>query len=196
LELAVVGWSAGSAVSRGATVGGRFRPDRAHDRIDAESVDQGARPMQPAERCEHSSLGRRGHARYHRFPQTAPRSLGLPNYDEVVMPRRGGKAASRRSRQRKQHRQPQRPVPRAPSSPATPSAATPDVAEAKAPERVRGPVPTASALGLRSDLGPGARAQYHYVGRDLRNIAVLSLVMLILLLAAWAAANALNLTAG
>lgn len=116
------------------------------------------------------------------------------------MPRRGGKAANRRTRQRKAQRQPARPQsPPAARTTATPvpPVGTPDAREATSLDPPRRPAaPPPSAVGLRSSLGQSARAEYHYVERDLRNIAVLSAVMFLLLLVAWAVANALNLTGG
>lgn len=114
------------------------------------------------------------------------------------MPRRGGKAANRRTRQRKAQRQPARapppPPPRANATP-VPPVGTPEARDATSldppPRRSAQP---ASAVGMRSSLGESARAEYHYVERDLRNIAVLGAVMFLLLLVAWAAANAMNLT--
>jgi hypothetical protein len=102
------------------------------------------------------------------------------------MPKRGSKAASRRARQRP----PRRPViPQPPIRPtATTPAVTPEEQETTAREPVTReaprPVPKPSASGP-SGLGERARAEYHYVGRDLRNIAILAAVMVVLLIAAW-----------
>ena len=105
------------------------------------------------------------------------------------MPRRAGKAASRRARQRN--------VPRSPARPATtatpvPPVGTPDAREAISldpPQRVA----TAYASG-GSQLSVRERAEYHYVERDLRNIGILTALMAVLLLAAWAAFTALGIT--
>jgi hypothetical protein len=103
------------------------------------------------------------------------------------MPKRGSKAASRRARQRP----PRRPViPQSGPSRATAAAptATPEALETA--EREVGtletprPAPRPSVSGP-SGLGDRARAEYHYVGRDLRNIAILAAVMVVLLVAAW-----------
>ena len=102
------------------------------------------------------------------------------------MPKRGSKAASRRARQRP----PRRPViPQTPIRPTdAPPAVTPEEQETTAHESVTReaprPVPRPSTSGP-SGLGERARAEYHYVGRDLRNIAILAAVMAVLLVAAW-----------
>jgi hypothetical protein len=98
--------------------------------------------------------------------------------------RRSGKAANRRTRQRP----PRRPVipqppPRATTTPA-------DETEVEAPIRVEAsPVPAPRQVPTiysgASRLSERAAAEYHYVGRDLRNIAVLTAIIAILLLAAW-----------
>ena len=103
------------------------------------------------------------------------------------MARRAGKAASRKARQR----QVKRPaVPAPPTAPvAVPPVGTPDAraATSLAPQRRTTSVtPTGSILTDRE------RAEYHYVERDLRNIGVLTVLMVVLLLAAWAAFNALG----
>ena len=54
------------------------------------------------------------------------------------------------------------------------------------------PVPASSG---RSQLSGADRAEYHYVERDLRNIGILTAAMVVLLLVAWAAVQALGLTA-
>ena len=103
------------------------------------------------------------------------------------MARRAGKAASRKARQR----QVKRPaVPAGPTAPvAVPPVGTPDARAATSltpPRRATSATPTGSILTDRE------RAEYHYVERDLRNIGVLTVVMVALLLAAWAAFNALG----
>jgi hypothetical protein len=49
------------------------------------------------------------------------------------------------------------------------------------------------AMRASSGLGERARAEYHYVGRDLRNIAVLTVIMAALLAAATVTLPALGL---
>lgn len=141
------------------------------------------------------------------------------------MAKRGGKAASRRSRQRRAQRaQPQqqgRPAPAAePMEPvepveaaATPAAGTQDAFE-KADAELRastlppgtraGAAPKRSVRARTSDfnlatgssrLTERAAAEYHYVGRDLRNIAVLLVVMVVLLAASAVAVSMLGIGA-
>jgi hypothetical protein len=125
--------------------------------------------------------------------------------------RPGGKAVSRKARQRH--------VPRTPR-PASTAGATgsPDAVEATDPTLVADatagsavPEPAAPApaappsrrrgsapfVGASTSSGSGLsareRADYHYVERDLRNIGILSLVMLGLLIGAWLVFNALGL---
>jgi hypothetical protein len=110
-----------------------------------------------------------------------------PESREVPMARRAGKAASRKARQR----QVKRPaVPAGPTAPvAIPPIGTPDARAATSltpPRRATSATPTGSILTDRE------RAEYHYVERDLRNIGVLTVLMVVLLLAAWAAFNALG----
>jgi hypothetical protein len=105
------------------------------------------------------------------------------------MPRRGGKAANRRDRQRKaQRRTLQRPAPTtgpiggvvseaieaaAERRSVPPAPATPAVRPARADPRF--------AVSGPSRLSERASAEYHYVRRDLRNIAVLMVAMAVLL---------------
>ena len=113
------------------------------------------------------------------------------------MARRGGKAANRRDRQRRA----QRKALQRPAAPARPiGGAVSDAVDAAAERRVEAaPARTATTSpvltrGARSDprfavAGPSrlserAAAEYHYVRRDLRNIAVLVVVMAVLLAAA------------
>jgi hypothetical protein len=98
--------------------------------------------------------------------------------------RRPGKAASRKARQRY--------VPRTATRPAPPPAAEPDAPEATsdAPRRAEAPQPSIAA---GSTLSLRERAEYHYVERDLRNIGILTAVMVVLLIVAWAAFTALGL---
>ena len=113
------------------------------------------------------------------------------------MARRSGKAASRRSRQRRAQRQaPPAPVSRAP----TVEAESPDRPEEarEEPRRTAAAAPSAPsparayAAGV-SSLTARERAEYHYVERDLRNIGILTAILLALLVAAWFAFNALGL---
>jgi hypothetical protein len=116
--------------------------------------------------------------------------------------RQGGKAASRRSRQRRAQRQ--RPLP--PSSVARPTRPPVEEPELETepdeprPKPRRALEPAASApsaarayAGGSSSLTDRERAEYHYVERDLRNIGVLTAILLVLLLAAWFVFNALGL---
>jgi hypothetical protein len=123
--------------------------------------------------------------------------------------RPGGKAVSRKARQRHVPRSPRPATP-----PATPPADAVDEAaveptvvvadaapapEATAPPRAstpsrRRPTP-APAAGISSGSGLSARerADYHYVERDLRNIGILTAVMVAMLVGAWLLFNALGL---
>lgn len=110
------------------------------------------------------------------------------------MPRRAGKAASRRARQRATQRS-SRPAPPPalpqPQADAVPPVGTPDAREAATltPARRETPVVVGD-----SRLAGRARDDYHYVERDLRSIALLTALMVVLLLVAWAAFQALGLT--
>lgn len=120
------------------------------------------------------------------------------------MARRGGKAANRRDRQRRaQRRALQRPAP-----PGRPIGGVVSEAVEAAAERRTESAPSAAATpaltrGARSDprfavAGPSrlserAAAEYHYVRRDLRNIAVLVVVMAVLLGAAVVAFSVLGI---
>lgn len=114
------------------------------------------------------------------------------------MPRRAGKAASRRARQRAAQRgsrpspPPSQPasLPR-PQTEAVPPVGTPDAREAASltPPRRETPVVTGD-----SRLGGRSRDEYHYVERDLRSIGLLTGLMAVLLLVAWAVFQALGLT--
>ena len=108
------------------------------------------------------------------------------------MARRAGKAASRKARQRKLQRSapPVSPRPTA----AIPPVGTPDAREAVSldpPRRVTAPSPERAYAG--STLTDRERAEYHYVERDLRNIGILTALMLVLLAASWLLFNALGL---
>ena len=117
------------------------------------------------------------------------------------MPRRGGKAANRRDRQRKaQRRTLQRPAPTAGPIGGVVSEAI----EAAAERRSVPPAPSTSAVRSgRADprfpvsgpsrLSERASAEYHYVRRDLRNIAVLMVLMAVLLGAAVVAFSVLGI---
>ena len=113
------------------------------------------------------------------------------------MARRSGKAASRRSRQRRAQRQaPPTPVTRAPAVEAEPvdradqARDEPRRASAEAPSA---PSPARAYAAGSSSLTARERAEYHYVERDLRNIGILTAILLALLVAAWFAFNALGL---
>lgn len=126
------------------------------------------------------------------------------------MPRRGGKAASRRDRQRRAQRKAlQRPA-------APPTAARPiggvvsEAVEAAAERRVEAAAPRPASPAASSApraghadprftvsgpsrLSERAAAEYHYVARDLRNIGVLIVAMAILLGVAVVAFSALKI---
>jgi hypothetical protein len=115
------------------------------------------------------------------------------------MARRAGKAASRKARQRSATQRANRPAasttPAAPVEPmeAIPPVGTPDARQATPldpPRRATAPPFTSGA----STLSTRERAEYHYVERDLRNIGILTAVMAVLLVLAWFAFSALNLT--
>jgi len=111
------------------------------------------------------------------------------------MARRGGKAASRRARQQRRNRPsgsppPAAPRPAAPEEAVSASVATPAAVPASvAPVRRPSPVLAAAAHG--SALTAHEREEYHYVGRDLRNIMVLVVIMFAILAAATIAINVL-----
>jgi hypothetical protein len=119
------------------------------------------------------------------------------------MARRGGKAANRRDRQRRaQRRALQRPAP-----PARPITGVVSEAVEAAAEQRAAPAPASPssqpARAGRADprflvAGPSrlserAAAEYHYVRRDLRNIAVLVAMMAVLLGAAVVAFSVLRI---
>ena len=111
------------------------------------------------------------------------------------MPRRSGKAASRRARQQRRSRHPAAPGPSV-ARPATAPAVAPVPADAgralsttPAPLSGRPFASGVSAVGS-SRLGEAARAEYHYVARDLRNTAILVLLMAVLLGVAVVVVNA------
>ncbi len=108
------------------------------------------------------------------------------------MSRRTGKAATRRARQQRRTKQGPNPAAAAPR---------PAVSEPSTPEEPRSPAPApaaprpaaapawAATSSTSSRLGESARAEYHYVARDLRNTAVLVVIMGALLAAAVVAVN-------
>jgi hypothetical protein len=107
------------------------------------------------------------------------------------MARRAGKAASRKARQRNVPRTP-RPVRSATSEAvAVPPVGTPDARETSLDPPHRTTPVTYGGGG--SILSTRERAEYHYVERDLRNIGILSAVMVVLLVAAWFVFNSLGL---
>jgi hypothetical protein len=122
--------------------------------------------------------------------------------------RPGGKAASRKARQRNVPRTP-RPTSTPPASPPAdavvepvgdsaltvdaPVSAPAAAAAASAPSRRRTSAPPTASISAGSGLSAKERADYHYVERDLRNIGILSLVMVGLLIGAWLIFNALGL---
>jgi hypothetical protein len=109
------------------------------------------------------------------------------------MPRRSGKAASRKARQQRRSKRPTMPGP-APRpqitspTPTTASGAGPGASAASAPLHPR-PFATGGAVAGTSRLGEAARAEYHYVGRDLRNTAILVVLMAVLLAVAVVVVN-------
>jgi hypothetical protein len=110
------------------------------------------------------------------------------------MSRRTGKAATRRARQQKRTKQGPSPAATAPApAPNVPAAdaTTPTTSSATTAAAPRPAVP-AYASGSSSRLGESARLEYHYVGRDLRNTAILTLVMGALLVAAVVAVNLIS----
>ena len=102
------------------------------------------------------------------------------------MPRRAGKAASRKARQRPVKRPLQHVTLPPPTASAVPPVGTPDAREATSLDPPRRTVPPVAA-SAGSGLTGRERAEYHYVERDLRNIAILTLLMAIGLAIAWVA---------
>ncbi len=109
------------------------------------------------------------------------------------MPRRAGKAASRKARQRPVRRPLGHVTVPPPVSSAVPPVGTPDAREAISLDPPRGGAVQPSGLGAGSTLTVRERAEYHYVERDLRNIAILSALMAVGLLVAWIAFSQLGL---
>lgn len=101
---------------------------------------------------------------------------------EVFMPRRSGKAASRRARQQRRSKRPTTPGPVAPRPLAESSASGAAMAPSSAATSLNPrPFATGGPVAGTSRLGDAARAEYHYVGRDLRNTGLLVLLMAALL---------------
>ena len=102
------------------------------------------------------------------------------------MPRRSGKAASRKARQQRRSKRPTTPGrvaprPQAASTAPTTASGTSSVAAA-APASPKPRSFATGGVGVGSSrLGDAARAEYHYVGRDLRNTAILVVLMAVLL---------------
>ena len=114
------------------------------------------------------------------------------------MARRVGKAASRKARQRNVPRAPRREAtPSAPQGPLDPAITVPPVGtpDARAAISLDPPrrVSTPGAAGHGSTLTTRERAEYHYVERDLRNIGILSVAMVVGLAIAWVIFNQLGL---
>lgn len=109
------------------------------------------------------------------------------------MPRRAGKAASRKARQRPARRPLGHVTVPPPVSSAVPPVGTPDAREATSLDPPRRVTPSSGLGAAGSTLTVRERAEYHYVERDLRNIGVLSLVMVVLLVGAYFLFNAIGL---
>ncbi len=116
------------------------------------------------------------------------------------MARRSGKAANRRSRQRPARRPAARPAPT--TAPAAAPASTETADQPPTVTAAAQPAPAALARPRRtgstpigSALAEAARAEYHYVGRDLRNMIVLVVIMAVLLTAAVFAFHAAGIVA-
>jgi hypothetical protein len=102
------------------------------------------------------------------------------------MPRRAGKAASRKARQRPVKR------PAIPAATPVPPVGTPDAREAISLNPPRRSSPPSGAMA-GSILTDRERAEYHYVERDLRNIGILTAIMVALLVLAYFVFSALGL---
>ena len=113
------------------------------------------------------------------------------------MARRAGKAASRKARQRNVPRQPRPVAPPPPTDESVSAEPSSTVVSASAAATAPSPGPrrfaTAGPTSLGSTLTDHARSEYHYVERDLRNIGILTAIMVALLLAAWALFSATGL---
>ncbi len=106
--------------------------------------------------------------------------------------RPGGKTERRKARQRRT----QRPASPPASVPAGPAATSEPVEtpSAQPPRRVTAPSPARAYSGASSRLTDRERAEYHYVERDLRNIGILTAVLVALLIASYFVFSALGLT--
>ena len=102
------------------------------------------------------------------------------------MPRRAGKAASRKARQRPVKR------PAIPAAAPIPPIGTPDAREATSLNPPRRIIPSSGAMA-GSLLTDRERAEYHYVERDLRNIGILTAIGVALLVLAYFVFSALGL---
>jgi hypothetical protein len=111
------------------------------------------------------------------------------------MPRRAGKAASRRARQRAAQRGARASARPSAAPTPVPPVGTPDAREAVALDPPRRVSPPAAEAAGDSRLSGHEKDEYHYVERDLRNVAILTAAMFVLLLVAWAAISALGVTA-
>ena len=110
------------------------------------------------------------------------------------MARRAGKAASRKARQRYVPKTPRpAPEPAPEAAVAVPPVGTPDARQATALDQPRRTAQVTYGIGSGSVLSTRERAEYHYVERDLRNIGVLSLIMVVLLVGAYFLFNAIGL---
>jgi len=105
------------------------------------------------------------------------------------MARRAGKAASRKARQRRVQR-PTPPIGAPPPAAGADALLEADPRSATTPSPAR-PRPTGVLAG--STLTATERAEYHYVERDLRNIGILTVVMVGLLVLAWVIFSATGL---
>ena len=106
--------------------------------------------------------------------------------------RPGGKTERRKARQRRT----QRPAP-PPTSVAPRPEAVAEPVDTPSPEptrRITAPSPARAYSAASSRLTDRERAEYHYVERDLRNIGVLTAVLVALLIAAYFVFSALGLT--
>ena len=103
------------------------------------------------------------------------------------MPRRG-KAATRQARQRRAQTRPSLAPPIASARSTVDSVAEPPAPTSRPSPRSERPAVVAGSSALTAR----ARDEYHYVGRDLRNIGILAGVMLVVLLIAFVAFRALG----
>jgi hypothetical protein len=115
------------------------------------------------------------------------------------MARRSGKAISRRERQRRRAQQATtRPLAARPAEPGLPGDAPAAPAEHAAEAQATAtPRPRAAeqrfSVGGSSRLTERAIAEYHYVGRDLRNIGVLVVILTVMLAVAAIGVNVLGI---